>query len=163
MLSIVVAVSSNNVIGINNSLPWHIPEDLKHFKEITTSMSKTIIMGRKTFESLPFVLPNRRHIVLTKNENYIINDKNVTILNNLDYIKTLANDKNEYFIIGGAKIYKELLPYCSKIYRTVIHKSFVGDAFFPHININRWKTIYKHDKCFNNLTFSFELLQKINI
>lgn len=141
MLSIIVAVAKNNVIGKDNKLIWHLPEDLKRFKKITTG--HTIIMGRKTFESLGRVLPNRKHVVLSKNTQRITEDENVETVNNISLLKEYINSEEEYFVIGGALIYELLMPYVSKIYITKINEEFAGDVFFPQINEEEWYIIEK--------------------
>ena len=108
MLSIIVAIAKNNVIGKDNKLIWHLPEDLKRFKRLTTNHN--IIMGRKTFESLGRVLPNRKHIVLCNDMKLDINDENVEIMDNIDKLKEYEEAEEENFVIGGATIYKLLLP-----------------------------------------------------
>ena len=111
MISIIAAVAKNNIIGGDNKLLWHIPEDLKHFKDLTSN--HTIIMGRKTFQSLPNVLPKRHHIVLTKDKNYIIDSDSVTIVHNLkEIVDKYKTSKEEVFVIGGGEIYSAFLPYC---------------------------------------------------
>ena len=137
MLSIIVAKSKNNVIGKDNSLIWHMPEDLKRFKQITTG--HTIIMGRKTFESLGRVLPNRYHVVLCNDKTMDINDKNVEILEDISKLDKYINSNEENFVIGGATMYKLLMPYCTKMYITEIDKEFEGDVTFPEIDTNIWK------------------------
>ncbi len=139
MLSIIVAVASNNVIGKDNKLLWHLPEDLKRFKTLTTG--HTIIMGRKTFEALGHVLPNRKHIVLTHNPDYKVDDENVEIVHSVSEIQKYVDDDNENFVIGGAIIYRMLMDYCQKMYVTRIAKSFEGDAFFPKIDEAKWKVV----------------------
>ncbi len=143
MLSIIVAIAENYAIGKDNKLLWHLPEDLKRFKELTTGHN--IIMGRKTFESLGKVLPNRTHIVLTHNTDYRVDDKNVKIVHSIDELKDYIADNNENFVIGGALIYRMLLDYCSKMYVTRVKKTFEGDAFFPKIDEEKWKEISKED------------------
>lgn len=142
MLSFVVAVSENNIIGNGGSLPWRLPEDLKRFKEITLSESNTMIMGRKTFESLPKILPGRKHIILTNNKNYRIEDNQVKILNGTSELKPYIAAEEEYFVIGGGEIFSILLPYTDKIYLTVIHHIFTGDTFFPYLDKKEWKVTY---------------------
>lgn len=139
MLSIIVAYANGNVIGKDNKLLWHLPEDLKRFKEITSG--KTIIMGRKTFESLGRVLPNRKHIVLTRDTNWKYDDENVEIVNDVSELKKYIDDEEENFIIGGAMIYNLLLKDAKKIYLTKINKDFIGDAFFPKIKEEEWEII----------------------
>lgn len=139
MLNIIVACTDKeNVIGKDNKLPWNLPEDLQHFKEIT--MGKTIVMGRKTFESLPKVLPGRHHIVLTRNQNYKVNNPNVEVVTgNINNIfKKMKYSEDEYFIIGGAEIYKIGIKFADKIFLTRIYEHIEGDAYFPMINDKYW-------------------------
>ncbi|SJT62067.1 Dihydrofolate reductase type 3 [Clostridioides difficile] len=144
MLSIIVAIAKNNVIGSDNKLIWHISEDLKRFKEITSG--KTIVMGRKTFESLPGVLPNRKHIILTRDKNFKVNSECVEIIYDFDeLLNKYKNSDDEVFIIGGGEIYKQLLPYSNKLYLTKINKDFDGDTYFPQINYNDFKIDYESD------------------
>lgn len=139
MLSIVVAISENNVIGKNNKLLWHIPEDMKRFKELTTG--HTIIMGRKTFESIGKVLPDRRHIILTRDSEYVVNNENVEIVNNINELDSHIDETEENFIIGGAIIYNQLIKRANKVYMTKIHKVFDGDAYFPKLSETEWKEV----------------------
>ena len=139
MLSIIVAVAKNNVIGKDNKLIWHLPEDLKRFKRLTTG--HTIIMGRKTFESLGRVLPNRKHIVLCNDAEMNIDDENVEVIDSIDKIEKYENSEEGNFVIGGASIYKLLLPKASKLYITKINQEFDGDVYFPEIDENEWKIV----------------------
>lgn len=162
MLSLIVAVAQNNVIGKDNKLIWHISEDLKRFKEITSG--KTIIMGRKTFESLPGVLPNRKHIIVTRDKNYKVNSDNVTIVHNLNsLIDQYKNCDDEVFIIGGAEIYKQALPHADKLYLTKINNFFDGDTFFPEINYDYFKVEYTSEDFIDGksgITYKFVNLVK---
>ena len=164
MLSIIVAKASNDVIGGDNKLLWHISEDLKRFKEITSG--HTIIMGRKTFESLPKVLPNRHHIVITRDENFKINSEDVTIINDIsDVISKFKDTEEEVFIIGGGEIYKILIPYTKKLYLTRVYKDFEGDTSFPVINYDEWKIVNKSEIKVNekdNLNYDFIDLEKLS-
>ena len=137
MLSIIVAKAKNNIIGKDNKIIWNLPEDMKHFKELTTG--NVIIMGRKTFESLGRVLPNRKHIVFTQNNDFKVNDENVQIVHSMLEIQEYIQDENENFVIGGAMIYNLLMPHVTKMYVTEIDKEFDGDTFFPKINEDIWK------------------------
>ena len=139
MLSIIVAKASNNVIGKNNSLIWHLPEDLKRFKALTTG--HTIIMGRKTFESLGRILPNRKHVILCNDMKMDINDDRVEVLEDISMLDKYINSEEENFIIGGATIYRLLMPYANKMYITEINQEFDGDVSFPEINKDEWKVI----------------------
>lgn len=147
MLSIIVAKSKNNVIGKDNSLIWHIPEDLKRFKTLTTG--KNIIMGRKTFESLGRILPNRKHIILTHNEDFKIEDEQVEIVHSIEELKQYIESEEENFVIGGGIIYKMLMPYAKKMYITLINQEFDGDTYFPKIDEKEWK-ILKNEKGLKN-------------
>ena len=131
MISIIAAIGKNNELGLNNSLIWHLKEDLKYFKKMTTG--KTIIMGRKCFESLPGLLPNRKSIILTKDKDYKVTGALIFHSFNevLDYIN---NNNEDYFIIGGAKIYELFLPYASKLYLTEIDATSNADVYFPKFN-----------------------------
>ena len=139
MLSIIVAVAKNNVIGKDNKLIWHLPEDLKRFKRLTTNHN--IIMGRKTFESLGRVLPNRKHIVLCNDAELNVNDENVNIIDDVSKLDEYINSSEENFVIGGASIYKLLLPKTEKLYITKINQEFEGDVYFPEIKADEWKII----------------------
>ena len=139
MLSIIVAKAKNNIIGKENKLIWHIPDDLKRFKELT--IGHNIIMGRKTFESLGGILPNRKHIVFTQNPDFKINDENVQVVHSMLEIQEYIENNEENFVIGGAMIYNLLMPYVTKMYVTEIEKDFQGDAFFPRIDTQVWKEV----------------------
>ena len=112
MLSIIVAIANDNVIGKDNKLIWHLPEDLKRFKRITTGHK--IIMGRKTFESLGGILPNRKHIILCNDMEMNIDDENVEILKDISKLDKYIDSEEECFVIGGATIYRLLMPYSKK-------------------------------------------------
>ena len=137
MLSIIVAKAKNNVIGKNNELIWHLSEDLKRFKKLTTG--HTIIMGRKTFETLGGILPERKHIIFSQNPDFKVNDENVEIVHSMLQIQEYIESEEEHFVIGGAMIYNLLMPHVKKIYVTQINKDFEGDTFFPKINEEIWK------------------------
>ena len=157
MISISVAVAKNNVIGKDNKLLWHISEDLKRFKQITSN--KKMIMGRKTFESLPGILPNREHIIVTRDENFNVDSDKVTIVHDLNsLLEKYSKCEDEIFVIGGAEIYKQLLPYTQKIYLTKIDETFEGDTYFPEINYDEFKTNYVSEQLIdekNSLQYTF--------
>ena len=139
MLSIIVAKAKNNIIGKDNKIVWHLPEDLKHFKNLTTG--HTIIMGRKTYESLGKPLPNRKHIIFSQNPDFKVNAENVEVIHSLLQIQDLIEGEEESFVIGGAMIYNFLMPYVKKMYVTEIEKDFDGDTFFPVIDGEVWKEV----------------------
>ena len=141
MLSIIVAKAKNNIIGKDNNMIWKLPNDLKRFKEKTTG--HTIIMGRKTFESLGGILPDRMHIILSRNPDFNIDSDYVKVVHSLLELQPYMDDEEEHFVIGGAIIYNLLMPYCQKMYVTQIDKDFEGDALFPRINENEWKEVEK--------------------
>ncbi|MCR3921682.1 MAG: dihydrofolate reductase [Firmicutes bacterium] len=139
MLSFVVAIAKNKVIGKDKDLAWHLPNDVRYFREITLSASKTMIMGRRTFESLPKVLPGRKHIVLTRDKEFQVDDENVQIIHSINDILSYVKSSDEYFVIGGAQIFAMLFPYTTRMYLTKIHHNFAGDTFFPEYNPAEWK------------------------
>ncbi len=164
MLSFVAAVAKNKVIGKNGNLPWYLPDDVKFFRQKTLTGSKTMIMGRKTFESLPKVLPGRKHIILTQNKDYKVDDENVQIIYSLDDLIPYVNSEKEYFVIGGAKIFKMLLPYTKRMYITEIHKAFTGDTFFPDYDQSEWKVKEKKEGAVderNKYHHTFFILERI--
>ena len=155
MLSIVVAKAKNNTIGKENKLLWHIHDDLKRFKGLTTNHN--IIMGRKTFESLGRVLPNRKHIIFSQNPDFKVEDDNVEIVHSMLQIQQYIEDKEENFVIGGAMIYNLLMPYVTKMYVTEVDKEFEGDTFFPKINSDIWKEISREEGPEDpNVNFKYE-------
>jgi len=137
LLSVIVAIAENGVIGGGNQLLWHIPEDLKRFKSVTTG--HTVIMGRKTFESIGKPLPGRVNIVISRNPNF--HPDGVLVASSLAAALELAKNDSEAFIIGGGEIYRQALPLASKLYVTRVHKSYEGDTTFPLINPNEWELI----------------------
>lgn len=162
MISLIVAIAQNNVIGGDNKLLWHISDDLKRFKKITSG--NTIVMGRKTFESLPGVLPNRKHIILTRDKNYTVDNPYVEVIHNInDIINNFKNSPVEVFIIGGGEIYNQFINYADKIYLTKVFKNFEGDTTFPEIDYNNWNItfdseIFTDEK--SNINYQFINLEK---
>ncbi|MBL0330520.1 MAG: dihydrofolate reductase [Bacteroidetes bacterium] len=164
MISIIVAVANNNVIGKDNSLIWHLPADMKFFKEKTSG--HCIITGRKNYESIPEKfrpLPNRTNIVITRQKNYLAPGyRGDSIEQAIE--KALVTGDSEIFIIGGAEIYKQCMHLANRIYLTQIHHTFEGDAFFPELNVNEWKETAKtegsvDDK--NKYAHTFHTYEKI--
>ena len=155
-LTIIVAAGEDNAIGKDNDLIWHLSDDLKRFKKLTSGHH--IIMGRKTFESFPKPLPNRTHIVITRQDNYKV-PEGVIVVNNLEDALDAARKDNQPFIIGGGEIYKQSINIADKLELTRVHATFEGaDTFFPEVDSNKWKEISKttHDADENhNYAFSF--------
>ena len=129
-ISISVAIGKNRVIGCENQLPWHLPNDLKHFKQLT--LNKPVIMGRKTYESLGKPLPNRRNVIITRNKNYQASGCEIfsSLQEAIDKI-----DAPEIIIIGGESIYTQALPLATHLYLTFVDAEIQGDTFFPEINL----------------------------
>jgi len=149
ILSIIVAVAENGVIGKDNKLIWSLPADMKFFKEKTTG--HFIITGRKNYESIPEKyrpLPNRTNIIITRQKNYHAGQGTV-VVSSIEEALTYAqahNDKEEVFIIGGAEIFNQVLPVCNKVYLTRIHHHFEGDVFFNDLPEDEWKLIHSEER-----------------
>ncbi|MDP2656538.1 MAG: dihydrofolate reductase [bacterium] len=157
MLSLIAAVGKNRVIGKDNGLPWHLPVDLKHFKDLTTG--HTVIMGLKTYESIGRPLPNRINIVLTSDTSFTT--PGCLVAHSLDEAIGLAHD--DAFIIGGANLYAQALDRVGRMYLTCVHASPDGDVFFPEFDITQWKEVsreeHKADEE-NEYDYSFVTLEK---
>lgn len=149
MINIIVAIAKNNVIGKNNEIPWHYPEDLQYFKEVT--MGKNVLMGSKTFDSiikrLGKPLPGRNNIVLSRNKDFSY--PGVTVINDLESF--LKSQTDDIFIIGGSSIYRQTLAYADKLYITFIDEEYEGDTFFPEIDFQNYQLIEKKER--GKLTF----------
>lgn len=138
IISLITAMSQDQVIGLNNSMPWHIAEELQYFK--STTMGKPMIMGRKTFDAIGRrLLPGRKTIVLTSG--YDIEENGFVIAHSVADALQQAGDVPEVMIIGGAGVYKEFLPLAQRLYISIIDKKYEGDAFFPEIDFNKWKLV----------------------
>tara|TARA_B100001564_G_scaffold344465_1_gene342086 strand:- start:106 stop:993 length:888 start_codon:yes stop_codon:yes gene_type:complete len=161
MITIIVAASENDVIGNNNKLIWHLSKDLIRFKNLTKGHH--VIMGRKTFESMPKALPNRTNVVITRNKNYTA--ENITVVDSLENALKVCKDDPQPFIIGGGEIYRIGLTYAKRIELTRVYHNFEGDTTFPQIDKNLWKEV-KNIKMFDienhNYNFSFITYDKIN-
>ncbi len=141
-LSIIAAVSANRVIGDHNSLPWKLPADLKRFQKLT--MGRHLLMGRKTFESIGFVLPGRTTVVVTHRPDY--HPEGVLVAHSLEEALRLVDDDSELFIAGGAEIYRQMLALADRLYLTYIHEEFEGDARFPDFEESDWESISREDR-----------------
>ena len=164
MITLIAAAAENNALGKDNDLVWHLPDDFKRFKQLTSG--HFIIMGRKTFESFPKPLPNRTHIIITRQKNYAekINCESCIVVDSIEnaIAKTIPNE--ESFIIGGGEIYKQSLPFADKIELTRVHGIFEADAFFPALSLEEWKEIEKIDHVAdekNTIPYSFSTLERI--
>lgn len=165
MLSIIAAkTDKTNVIGKGNKLPWSLPEDLKMFKEKTTG--HTIIMGRKTFESLGRVLPNRHHVVVSDNPEFKVDNENVEVIRSteLDRVFKAANrSDDEVFVIGGAMLYNKAIRYAKKLYITEIYENIEGDVYFPEILEDFWNRTKSTDfrVSESGLVFNFNEYERV--
>jgi len=158
IVSAIVAIGQNNAIGKNNQLLWHLPNDLKHFKDITSG--HTIIMGRKTFDSVGKPLPKRRNIIITRQD---ISIEGAEVVHTIDQALALCKGEEEVFIGGGAEIYKMAMPKTDRIYLTVVHQSFDADAYFPEIDQNEWKETERENHAAdekNDIPYSFITLER---
>jgi dihydrofolate reductase len=153
MISLIAAVSENGVIGVDNKLPWYIPEDLKRFKELTSG--KTVIMGRKTYDSIGKPLPNRLNIVVSRNKDLHI-DGCLVVDSIVNAIRKAGTDK-DIFIIGGGEIYKKSVRFARRIYLTKVHETVEGDTTFPEIDMDCWVEKENIEKDgFTYLTYDYD-------
>lgn len=159
-ISIIVAIAKNFAIGKDNQLLWHIPADLKRFKRITGGLQ--VIMGKLTYQSLPLrPLPNRRNIVVTDNTGESF--EGCTTVYSIEEALNLCNEQEESFIIGGGSVYRQFLPFCNKLYLTMVHKDFEADTFFPQVDLTKWKLIEREDHDpddTNDFSYSFLIFEK---
>ena len=136
-ISLVVAASTNNVIGSDGGLPWHLPDDLRHFKRLTTG--KPVVMGRRTFESIGRPLPDRRNIVMTRDPGYTA--RGCDVVSSVREALDLVEDADEAMIIGGGQVYRDFLPYADRIYLTRVQADVEGDTYFPDIDEAGWRLV----------------------
>ena len=164
ILSVIVAMAHNRVIGLNNQMPWHLPADLAWFKKNT--LNKPVIMGRKTFESIGRPLPNRHNIVISRQIESIDNKiSNVSWVKSIDEAISLAQAQqpDEVFIIGGGNIYQQVLPLIDRLYLTHIDAELQGDTYFPDYLPEQWQVIYQEDHQAdekNSYPYQFQILQR---
>jgi dihydrofolate reductase len=165
-LAVMVAAAQNGVIGKNNALPWHLPEDLRYFRRVT--MGKPVVMGRKTFESIGRPLPGRTNIVITRNRAYLA--AGIKVVSSLDEALRLAADialidgVEELVVIGGAEIYRTAIPRAARLYRTVVHALVDGDAVLPDIDWANWLEVGREhhvSDCSNPHDYSFVIYDRV--
>jgi dihydrofolate reductase len=159
-ISIIVAIAENRAIGKNNQLLWHISDDLKRFKKLTTG--HTVIMGKKTFESLPVrPLPNRENIVIS--DNLSDNFAGCVTVYSIEEALAKCSDTGENFIIGGGSVYKQFLEHARKIYLTRVHQNFEADIFFPEFDMAEWQETERSEKySVNGLSYTYITYEKIS-
>ena len=160
-VTLIAAASENNIIGKDNKLIWRLSDDLKHFKELTKG--HFVIMGRKTFESMPKALPNRTNVIITRKTDY--KAENTIVVNSLEKALKAAENDNQPFVIGGGEIYKLSMEIADRIELTRVHTSIEGDTSFPEIDLEKWQEVknekrLKNEK--NEYDFSFLRYDKIN-
>lgn len=141
IISLVAAAAENNIIGKENALPWRLPADLKFFKNLT--MGHTMIMGRKTFQSVGKPLPGRKTIIITRDRSFAA--EGCIVLGSLSEAFEYCKNEEEIFVVGGAEIYHQSLPLSDKIYLTRVHGIFAGDTYFPEIPPNEWKELSREE------------------
>ena len=157
-LSLIVAIATNRVIGVNNNLPWHLPEDLKRFRALTTGHH--IIMGRKTYDSLDRLLPGRTTVIVTRNQHYKV--EGAIVVHSLEAAIAACGDDSEAFLIGGAELYKDGLKLANKLYMTEIDAEYEGDAFFPEFDMLEWTAGEREThRADNGLSFSYITYQRV--
>lgn len=158
-LSVIAALAENRVIGRDNALPWRLPADLAHFKRLT--IGKPIIMGRRTWESLPGLLPHRTHVVVTRDRDYLA--EGGFVVHSLDEAFEFAGDAPEMMVVGGAELYAQALPLATRLYLTYVHARLDGDAFFPEFSATDWQELEREDHhadARNPYAYSFVTLQR---
>lgn len=141
MISLIAAAARNNVIGKGNALPWDLPNDLQHFREVTAG--HTIIMGRKTFESIGRPLPKRRNIIITRQDDY--KPEGVEVVSSTEAALATMSEDEEAFVIGGGEIFKQALPIADRIYLTRVEADVEGDAFFPELDMSEWREVSRKE------------------
>jgi len=156
-ISLIVAMASNRVIGLNNKMPWHLSADLKKFKKIT--MGSPVLMGRKTHESIGKPLPGRINIIVSRNPEY--RQDGCLVFNDLKTaLKKARESADKIFVIGGSDLYEAILPITDAIYLTVINREFQGDTFFPELDLNDWSEVEREDiKDDPDVDFSYSFLK----
>ena len=160
IISLIVAMDRNNIIGMDNDLPWRLSSDLKHFKEIT--MGKPIIMGRKTHESIGRPLPGRENIIITRDQTYVA--EGCTVIHDINDMVVFCKGQDEIMIMGGAEIYRQTLSKADMLYLTEVHAEVKGNIEFPKFDRSNWKEVSREDHLAdekNEHDFSFVVLEKI--
>lgn len=157
MITVIAAVAENNALGKENQLLWHLPDDFKRFKSLTSG--HYIIMGRKTFESFPKPLPNRTHVIISRQANY--QPEGCIVVNSLEQAMEACPKTEEVFIIGGGEIYRQSIAVADKLDLTKVHASFEADTYFPEVDLSKWQLVFeehhakdeRHDFAFTFQTY----------
>lgn len=157
MITVIAAVAENNALGKENQLLWHLPDDFKRFKTLTSG--HYIIMGRKTFESFPKPLPNRTHVIISRQANY--HPEGCIVVNSLEQAIEACPKTEEVFIIGGGEIYRQSIVVADKLDLTKVHANFEADTYFPEVDLSQWQLVFeeyhpkdeRHDFAFTFQTY----------
>ncbi len=159
IISIIAAMGNGRVIGINNQLPWKLPADMKFFR--STTMGKPILMGRKTYESIGKPLPGRTNIIITRNSNF--HAEGCIVSHSIEEALQQAKASEEVMVIGGASLYRQILPLAQRFYLTKVHADFEGDSYFPEFDLKEWTTTERTDHAMdedNPYDYSFIVMDK---
>ncbi|MEJ2237361.1 MAG: dihydrofolate reductase [Gemmatimonadales bacterium] len=160
IVSIVAAVAENGIIGRGDGLPWRLPADMRHFKQLT--IGHAVVMGRKTFDTLPQPLSDRRNVVVTRDQSY--QPTGADVVHSIEAALQLVSGEEEVFIAGGGEVYKLALPYADRLYLTVVHAECDGDTRFPDLNVDEWKLVesVRHEADERHATsYSFTLYERV--
>ena len=160
IIAIVVAMAENRVIGNANRLPWHLPADLRHFRQVT--IGKPVLMGRKTHESIGRPLPERTNIVVTRDRSY--EAPGCIVVHSIESALKAAGDREEVMVIGGTDFYRQLLPKADRLYLTLVHAAFEGDVWFPELDEREWREVERTDCAAdekNPWSYSFIRLERV--
>jgi len=167
-ISLIAAVADNDVIGVNNALPWRIPEDLQYFKKLT--LGKKIIMGRKTFESIGSPLPGRKNIVITRNKHWSCESQDVDVMHTIEEAVqhavnlSLRDGNQEVMVIGGEQIYRDSINSADRLYLTRVYADVEGDATFPTLNNDEWREVERYEReaiSPNRYNYAFTVLDRV--
>ena len=160
IIALIAAMDEDRVIGIGNRLPWQLPADMRHFRSLT--MGKPVLMGRKTYDSIGKPLAGRHNIVVS--QDHVFKPEGVTVVHSIDAALAAASDAPEAMVIGGASFYRQILPRAQRLYLTLIHHRFAGDAHFPALNAEDWQETARSDHdadAANPFPYSFIELERV--
>lgn len=158
-VSLIAAMDEDRVIGVDNDLPWHLPADLRRFRQLT--LGKPVLMGRRTYESIGVPLPERENIIITRDEGY--EAEGCSVVHSVDEALGLCDPHPEAMVIGGASLYRQTLAYAHRLYLTLVHHRFRGDTFFPALEWDAWREVERRDfapDARNPFAYTFLTLQR---
>lgn len=157
-IALIAAMAANRVIGRDNQLPWHLPEDLQHFKRLT--LGHHLIMGRKTFDSIGRPLPGRTTVIVTRQTDYV-SPPGCLVANSLEHAVELCSKEEQVFVVGGAEIYRQALDMANQMYLTEVKVTVEGDAFFPEFSLDQWQAVEREEKQNDSLEYAFVNYRRI--